>query len=225
MAIDYGPVHALTVELHGGFLALAFFAIVSTFICSLVLRFSKAPEGRAAKWFSRAGAYLDAAGLVSAMAGVLFLVLSAATGMLVDPVSDLLGDPLVQNKIVLSLAALAIWSGLVFVRCALGRKLWTFPWVAGLYALFAVIGYVLVLTVITLGFTVVDGSSVLDPLWSFFGIDLTKSIVMSTGGALAVLVGSIIVILACLWAAWRYRLGTKVVRSDEAKSRWKVPRK
>jgi hypothetical protein len=224
MAIDYGPVHALTVELHGGFFALAFFAIVVAFVCALVLRLSQNPAGPTTKWFSKVGAYMDAAGFLAALAGVLLLVLSAVTGILADPLSDLLADPLVLNKILLSVIALFIWSSLVFVRATLGRKLWTFPWTALLYTVFAIIGFGLVLTVITLGFTLADGGSVVDPLWSFFGIDLTKEISLGTENGTAVLVGSIAVILVCLGAAWKYRLGTKVVKSDPKESKWKIPK-
>jgi len=224
MAIDFGSVHALTVELHGGFFALAFFAIVVAFICVMVLRFSKNPEGGAAKWFSKVGAYMDAAGLLAAISGVLLLIISAITGMLADPLNALMDEPLVLNKILLSLVALFIWGGLVFIRAVLGRKLWTFPWAALLYTIFAAVGFVLVLTVIALGFTLVDGGSVLDPLWNFFGIDLTEELAVTVEDGMALLVVSIILILASLGAAWKYRLGTKVVKSDPKESKWKVPK-
>jgi len=224
MAVDYGPVHALTVELHGGFFALAFFAIVVAFVCAIVLRLSKNPDGARTRWFSKVGAYMDAAGFLAAMAGVVLLILSAITGILTDPLNDLLADPLVLNKILLAVVALFIWSSLVFVRATLGRKLWTFPWAALCYTLFAIVGFVLVLTVIALGFTVVDGGSVLDPLWNFFGIDLTKEISLGTGSGMAVLVGSVVVILFCLGGIWTYRLGTKVVKSDPKGSKWRIPK-
>jgi hypothetical protein len=113
---------------------------------------------------------------------------------------------------------------LVFVRVTLGRKLWTFPWAALFYVVFAIIGFVLVLTVTTLGFIVVDGGSVLDPMWNFFGIDLTKELSLGTENGMAVLTGSIMIILVCLGLAWKYRLGTKVVKSDPKESKWKIPK-
>jgi len=224
MAIDYGPVHALTVELHGGLFALAFFAIVVAFICAIVLRMSKNPDGGPTRWFSKVGAYMDAAGLSAAIAGVILLIISAFTGILLDPLSDLMANPLVLNKVLLSMIALVIWSSLVFVRVTLGRKLWTFPWAALFYVVFAIIGFVLVLTVTTLGFIVVDGSSVLDPMWNFFGIDLTKELSLGTENGMAILIGSIMIILVCLGLAWKYRLGTKVIKSDPKESKWKIPK-
>ncbi|NYT11919.1 MAG: hypothetical protein GKC03_05115 [Methanomassiliicoccales archaeon] len=215
--------HTMTAELHTGFLVLAFIGIGGTFLLQIVcwlerpkflLNFARKTRG-----------YLEAAGIVAALLGVVALLLSAITGSIAWSTDMLLGSPEAMNKIVMTAAATTIWAGAVFIRLRFGRGLWTCPAMAGLYAGLSLIGIVLIGITGSMGAHITTGESLLDFLWDLLGFDPSQSMMASDQTAIIIVVISAIIIVGCSLIAIRSGLSKQSFRCETGTcSYWDEPR-
>jgi fumarate reductase subunit D len=208
--VDMAGVHALTAELHTGFLTLAFLAIAGVLLCQLLLHY--APKRSSGPRLLRIREHLEPTGYVAIFAGVLTLVLSAITGSAAWSVDDLLASPLTRNKIVLTTFALVIWSAVLFMRCTLKRNLWTYPATALLYFGMATVAYAITAGVGSLGAHLTQGESVLDPFLGAVGIDLTTGMTLTSTVALVITIASVVVIIVVLLVARRTGIAMKELK-------------
>jgi hypothetical protein len=193
--------HALTAELHSGFLVLAFVGIVAVFLCQVVVRYRTRMPRLLVKWAVKSRGYFEATGYVAAVAGVIALLLSAYTGMNAWPLDQLLDSAIIRNKILLTIFATILWIGVVLIRTKFGRSLWTCPQISLLYTGLAVVAFGLTSTVGSLGAHITQGGSFLDPLWEAVGIDLTKDLSLDVTVAMFVAIGGVILLIFSLLAA------------------------
>lgn len=197
--VSMSALHSLTAELHGGMLTLAFACIMIVAACQIAVRLRSRMPKRLVNVAIRIRGYAEAAGYVSAMAGVIGLILSAATGMYAWPSSALIDSPEVRNKIMLTLFATVLWAMVVFIRVRFGRGLWTCPAMATLFVVLTIVSFGVVGMTGSLGAHLTVGESLLDPLWNLVGLDIGKDMTLqpSIAAVLALLaaVGLIVSLL------------------------------
>ena len=223
--VSVSALHALTAELHAGFLTLAFVCIMIVAASQIVVRYRNGMPKSFVNIAIRIRGYMEAAGFVGAVLGVLGLLLSAWTGMYAWPVDVLVNDPIIKNKILLSAFATVLWGGVVYVRSRFGRGLWTCPAMATLYVVLTFISFGMVGTVGSMGAHLTQGGSALDPLWSIVGFKVTDVLELSTNTAALIAIISLGLFIIALAVARRYDLfGVKLgAETCQKFFRWDEP--
>ncbi len=223
--VDAAALHALTVELHTGFLFLAAATIVLTALGLVLLRFWPAKGGKISELVRAATGYLEPTGLVAAIAGVIALLVSAFTGMTAWGGTDaVLDDPITRNKIVLTVIITVMWSLAVLTRLRFGRALWRVPLLATLYVGTVAVAFGLTSFIGSMGAHLAEGGSIIDPLLGSLGIDYASALVIGPTTALIIAALSVVVIIACLVVS-RRRGGklVELVKESSERSRWPGP--
>jgi len=193
--------HALTAELHGGFLTLAFICIAATAFCQIVVHFEESMPKFMVRWAVKSRGYLDAAGFVAAVAGVPALLLSAYTGSGAWPLDALVDNATIRNKIELTVFATVLWTGIAAIRWRFGRPLWTCPPMAALYTLLAFVAMGVTGTAGSLGAHLTKGQSFLDFIWNLIGIKVTEDLLLNTTLAFIIAIASLVVLIVVLLIA------------------------
>ena len=204
--VSMSALHALTAELHSGFLTLAFACVMIVAGAQIVVRLKKWMPGRFVRWAIVVRGYAEAASYVAAVAGLLGLLLSAYTGMYAWPMSKLLDSGVVRNKILFTTYATVLWGAVVFLRTRFGRGLWTCPAMAFVYVGFAFIAYGFIGMTGSLGAHITQGGSVLDPLWNIVGFRVASTVEVGPQIAAAIAIISALIFVVSLWLARRYDL-------------------
>ena len=156
--------HALVVEEHSGIVVLVMLVLVGRVLADITAR-GKEPSARVKS--IRQGS--DTITYAGSFAAVIFLILSAATGYLIQPFDSLVASPLLMNKALTALGALFFWFAFFFVRYRVGPTVWEKK---GLYAaqvFTALLGFVFTALAGSIGAELSLGQSVLDPLYRTLG--------------------------------------------------------
>ena len=218
--VAMSAVHALTVELHTGFLTLAMIGIAVTFLCQLVIRFGRG--GIFYRWSTKLRGYTEAAGIMGAFFGVFALLLSAYTGIGSRSSFDVLyNDPITANKILLTIVVTAIWSMVVIIRLKVDKRLWTSGGFALFYTAIAAVGFAITALVGSMGAHLTQGESTIDPVLNSVGIDYTKFFLLDANLAMIISIISLVVIVVCIFLAARMRLWK--VRIAKPDTKWTLP--
>ncbi len=205
--IDMAALHAFTVELHSGFLTLAIIGIVLTALAQIAISFRESVPRLAGAAYKTRG-YLEAAGFVAAIAGVVALIISAITGLGAWSPDALADSMITRNKIVLSSLALVAWIWVVAIRFKLGRSLWTCPWSTAAYTILALVAMSFTGMTGSLGAHLTQGGSWLDPFWDFIGFNPANvDLLLSLQVATIIAIISLFVILALLLISRLSRVG------------------
>lgn len=225
--------HALTAELHAGFLTLAFISIMGVAVAQIVIRLREWMPEFLVRWSVKVRGYLEAAGYVGAVLGIIGLLLSAWTGMYAWPQDILLDHPTIRSKITLTAFATVMWAGIVFIRARFGRGLWTCPAMATLYVALTFVAFGILGTTGSMGAHLVQGGSALDPLWNFVGFDVSSDLILSTDLSFLLVITSVVLFVVSLYLAKRMdlfavQLGPetcqKVFKWDEPRIEAEAPR-
>jgi hypothetical protein len=223
--VDPAALHALTVELHAGFLFLAAAAIVLTALGLVFLRFWPTKGGKLSELMRTGTGYLEPTGVVAAIFGVLALLLSAFTGMGAwGGTGAVLDNPITRNKIILTSIITVLWALVVLTRLRFGRALWRVPLLATLYVGATIVAFALTSFTGSMGAHLGQGGSILDPVLQALGIDYASDLLLGSTTALIIAALSVVVIIACLVVS--RRRGWKMadlVRESSEKSRWPGP--
>ena len=232
--VTMSALHALTAELHAGFLTLSFVCIMIVAVSQIVVRFKNRMPKVFVRWAIKVRGYTEAAGYVGAVLGVLGLLLSAWTGMYAWPQDVLLESAVVRNKILLTAFSTVMWGGVVYIRSRFGRGLWTCPAMATLYVGLAFVAFGVLGTTGSMGAHLVQGGSALDPLWNFVGFRVSANLVLSANIDAAIAIASAAAFVIALYIARRYdlfsvKLGPetcqRVFKWDEPKIEYETPAK
>jgi hypothetical protein len=223
--VDPAALHALTVELHSGFLFLAAASIILVALGLVFLRFWPARGGKLSELVRTATGYLEPTGLVAALAGVIALLLSAFTGMTAWGGTDaVLDNPVTRNKIILTTIITVLWSLVVLTRLRFGRVLWRVPLLAALYVGTAVVAFSLTSFTGSMGAHLSQGGSIIDPALGSLGIDYASDLFLGPTTAMVIIALSTIVIIACLVVLHRRKEKlTELVKESAERSRWSGP--
>ena len=226
--VTMAALHALTAELHGGMLTLAFIAIMIVALAQIAVRLRNRMPKRLVKAAIQVRGYAEATGYFASIAGLVGLLLSAYTGMYAWPTDVLVNDPVIQNKILLTAFSTCFWIGVVVIRTRFGRGLWACPSMAMLYTVLTMAGFGLVGLTGSLGAHLRPGGggSVLDPFWNFLHIDVAKTMSLAPTVAAIVAMVSVVAFIISLAIARRYELfGAKLgAETCEKYFRWDEPR-
>jgi len=225
--VTMSALHALTAELHAGFLTLAFVCIMITALCQIAIRLKDRGMPKSLVNLSyKIRGYTEAAGYVGAALGVIGLLLSAWTGMYAWPEDVLLESGIIRNKILLTAFSTVMWCGIVYIRARFGRPLWTCPYMAALYVALAFVAFGVLGTTGSMGAHITQGGSAMDPLWSIIGFDVTSELSLTSDTSAAVALVSMILIVLSLFAARRYDLFAVKMSPETcpAKVKWDEPR-
>jgi hypothetical protein len=163
--------HDLVVEFHTGVVVFVILAIALRVIVDLGQR-GRPTTASARVLEVRLGT--DFAAYAGSVAAVVFLILSAMTGYLLQPYSELVGQPILLNKAFTALAALFFWIAFVFLRYWSGPRMWE---KRGLYALAlvtALFGLLFTTVAGSIGAQLSIGQSVVDPLYLALSINMRQ---------------------------------------------------
>ena len=225
MEIDWGAIHSLTVDLHSALFLLAFACIVITLLCQLVVYYGESMPKSLVHCSRRTRGYTDAAAYVSILIGIVTIFISAFTGSESESFDTLLNDPILRNKIMLTVFALVTWVGVAVFRSKFGRKLWTNPFMSGSYTFLAIIGMVFIGTAGSLGAHITQGESVLDFFWNYLPFDITQDLSFSLDWSLAIGLGGLLAIVFSLLIARMSNIAKEEYRekSSTSWSKWEEP--
>jgi hypothetical protein len=232
--VDMSDYHSLTAELHAGMLTLAFVCIMAVAIAQIAVRLRRWMPKTLVSWAVKTRGYFEAAGYVSAVVGILGLLLSAWTGMYAWPYDVLVNDAIVRNKILLSAFATIMWTGVIFIRTRFGRGLWTCSPMATLYVLLTFVSFGVLGTTGSMGAHITKGGSAMDPIWNFVGYQVTSDLILDSNIAALVAIASMGVIVLSLFVAKRYDLFQvrleaatcqKLFKWDEPRIEYEMPAK
>jgi hypothetical protein len=231
--VDMSAYHALTAELHAGFLTLAFACIMAVVVCQITVRLQKRMPKILVSWAIRTRGYFEAAGYVGAVLGILGLLLSAWTGMYAWPYDVLINEPIVRNKIMLTAFSTVMWTGVVFIRARFGRGLWTCPTMTSVYVALTFVSFGVLGTTGSMGAHITKGGSAMDPIWSLVGFQVTSDLILDSNVAALVALASMGTIVLSLFIAKRYdlfqmKLGAetcqKIFKWDEPRIEAEIPK-
>jgi hypothetical protein len=167
--------HALTAELHSGFLTLAFAGIFITFMCQLTIAWERRMPPTFVRWARSLRGYSEAAGIVGAVLGVIVLLASGFTGYnAYGSAGAILDVAITRNKIMFTIFATILWTSVVIIRLLFKRKLWTSFEMSGLYTLLALGAYGLTALTGSMGAHITKGESSIEPILKMFGFDYTQ---------------------------------------------------
>ncbi|NJD53828.1 MAG: hypothetical protein FIB07_13285 [Candidatus Methanoperedens sp.] len=152
--------HTISAEMHTGMLVLAFISI------SLIIIIDKLGK------FPKITGVLEQTAYVSALAGLLFLILSAVTGVTSTwPGEALFASPLVLNKIIFTGFAIIFWMIFLLIRWKYGVDLWKSLKLKSLYVSMALGGFLSITLTGSMGGHVAGKESLLDLFLHKWGIN------------------------------------------------------
>lgn len=187
--------HTISAELHTGMLVLAFISISFKIIGDKLGRFPKVTQA------------LEQTAYVSAFAGLLFLIISAITGLTSTwPREALLASPLVLNKILFTGFAIVFWMIFLLIRWNYGANLWNSPKLKTLYVSMATGGFLSITLTGSMGGHLVKNESLLDYFLHGAGINTHTVFTLSQTWIASILafVFSILIVSILLRKKYRY---------------------
>lgn len=214
--------HALTAELHSGFLIVAVLGIVITALCQIVIRIGDILPHQPIWLARKVSPYAEAAGLLGAVAGVIAIILSAWTGSQSWTYDELTGNVIVRNKILMTAIILALWLCVVGIRLRFKKGLWACPAMAWVYVGTAVAAFSMTALTGSMGAHLVFGGSSIDIIMKELGIDYTLPWGFDTTGAIIFAVVGIVLIAASLLLI--RRLPKKKLTPKNCGGKWTVPK-
>jgi len=224
--VTMSALHALTAELHSGFLTLAFVCVMIVAAAQVVVRYKNHMPDIFVRWAIVVRGYAEAASYVAAVAGLLGLLLSGYTGMYAWPMDTLLESGVVRNKILFTVYATVMWGAVIFIRTRFGRGLWTCPAMAFVYVTFTFVAYGFIGMAGSLGAHITQGGSVLDPLWSIVGFKVESIVDFGPELAAGIALASAGIFVVSLWLARRYDLFAMKLAPETCQKffKWDEPR-
>ncbi|NJD54579.1 MAG: hypothetical protein FIB07_17175 [Candidatus Methanoperedens sp.] len=152
--------HTISAEMHTGMLVLAFISISLKIIGDKLGKFPKATR------------VLEQTAFVSALAGLLFLIVSAITGLTSTwPGEALFASPLVLNKILFTGFAIIFWTIFLLIRWKYGVDLWKSLKLKSLYVSMALGGFLSITLTGSMGGHIAGKESLLDLVLHKSGIN------------------------------------------------------
>ena len=206
--VSMGGLHALTAELHSGFLTLAFFCIMIVAGAQIIVRLRNRMPSLLVRWAIKVRGYAEITSYVAAIGGVAGLILSAWSGMYAWPIDKLFDNDLIRNKILLTAYATVLWGGVVFIRTRFGRSLWACPAMATVYVAITFVAFGMVAIAGCLGSKIFRNESLLEPLYSLVGLNVDKAFQLDINVAAAVALVSAVALIGSLVLARRKNLDT-----------------
>ncbi len=191
--------HTISAELHTGMLVLAFISISFKIIGDKLGRFPKATQ------------VLEQTAYVSAFVGLLFLIVSAITGLTSTwPKEVLLASPLVLNKILFTGYAAVFWTIFLLIRWNYGADLWKHFKLKVLYVSMALGGFLSITLTGSMGGHLANNESLLDMFLHKSGINTHVAFTLTTTWIVWILGFVFLILIVSILLRKRYqaKIGT-----------------
>jgi hypothetical protein len=214
--------HALTAEMHSGFLFVAIIGIAITALCQIVVRLQDYLPEPIVSLAKKVAPYTEAAGIVGAFFGLIAIVISAFTGASSWSPEELMNDVLVRNKILLTSIILGAWFCVVAMRLRLKKGLWSCPPVAWVYVGTAVFAFTVTALTGSMGAHLVFGGSSIDVILKEIGLDYTQPWGFSSTVAILLLVLGLVMIVVSV--VLMRKLPKKKLSPKTCGGKWTVPK-
>ena len=168
--------HSMLIEMHGGMLTLATFCILAIVMDRIHKRMRKTNDRQGSFWstdsaMGKLSRYTEPTAYLAGIGGVIGLITSAIVGIYVWPLELITTSAMPLNKIMFSIFATELWIIFVCLRTKYGQNLWKNSAMATVYACMGILGFLFMVIAGSLGAHMSGKVSVIDPIFSLFGID------------------------------------------------------
>lgn len=208
--VDFGALHAMLIEMHGGMLTLATACIAAMIVAKIHQRLRRTSKKYGIFWpldsfLGKLARYAEPTAYLAGIGGVAGLVASAVVGFYAWPAEVLMNSPLGLNKIMLSIFATELWILLVIIRSVHGEDLWKNNVLATIYVCVGLAGFLFMVTTGSFGGHMTLGVSVLDPVWELLGINVDTFWIIGIGMVPLLVGGAFVVIVAAFATFLHFR--------------------
>lgn len=174
--VDLSALHSLTIEMHGGMLALATACILGIILVKVHQRLRTTSE-----WYSpfkrfdsfaeKLMRYTEPTAYLAGIGGVIGLIVSAIIGFYVWPYDVLMNSPLGLTKVMFSIFATELWLVFVVVRTKYGGGLWKNRGLSTAYVFIGLAGSLFMVLTGSFGGHMAGKGSILDPVYGLLGVN------------------------------------------------------
>jgi hypothetical protein len=169
-------VHSMLVELHGGMLTLAAVCILATLVARVHTGMRKTSDSYGVLWpadnfVGKMASYAEPTAYLAAIGALVGLVASAVVGFYIYPLDIVTSSSLGVGKIAVSIFATVLVAVFVVFRSKYGSNLWSNKGTATVYVLVGLIAFLFMIIAGSLGGHMAGKGSVLDPIYSLFGLN------------------------------------------------------
>ena len=220
--VSLSAFHAVTVELHGGMLALAAICLLVLVIGAVFRRTLGKRAKRLASLMQKAVEYAEPTAYVAAIGGIVGLILSSvsgyfiASGMYSSASEALVNTPIMMNKITLTIIALELWVLFVAIRGWYGRDLWNVRSLGATYVLMGLAAFTFTMVAGSMGGHMTGKGSILDPIIDTVGIDYSTPWVMDLTIAFTVLLAfTVVAAISIIYVIYHSRFVQKAPVENE----------
>jgi hypothetical protein len=192
--VSLSAIHAVTIELHGGMLALAAFCLLTILFGAFYKRTIGRKTKRLHGFLQKAAEYAEPTAYIAAIGGIIGLILSSISGYLIttgtfnSPSEALVNSPIMMNKIMVSVIALEMWIAFVIIRSWYGKGLWNVRSLALSYIIIGLTAFTFTMVAGSMGGHMTGKGSILDPLLELIGISYTQPWVIGMEAAYIVMI-------------------------------------
>lgn len=169
--VDPRVIHSITIEMCTGFLLLSGIAIISKLAADTWLRRLRGHVARFDRWAENVSKFAEPASYFALTAGVLATFVSMITGSLAWPLEELIGSPIVHNKILTTAASQALFIGAVVLRTRYKAAIWSTRITSVGYSLTVLTGVALMTLQNSIAGHLAGKGSLLDDLLHALNID------------------------------------------------------
>ncbi len=164
MGVPINIWHSLVVEEHTGIIMFIIAALVVRVLADIFHSRVKVVDTNLNGIHQAA----DIIAFYGSFAAVFFLILSGATGYLIQPYAVITAQADLMNKSLMALAALYFWAAFFFMRYWFGPKVWERKGLYLVMVLTAIVGLMFTAFTASIGAEITLGESGFQPLYNFF---------------------------------------------------------
>jgi hypothetical protein len=173
--VSLEALHSMLIEMHGGMLTLAAICILGLVAARFHFGLRKRSQLYGIFWpldgfFEWVARYAEPTAFVASIGGVIGIIISSIVGYYAWPAEELLGRPLVLNKIMFTIFATELWIIFLTIRGKYGDALWKYRGLAATYVCVGLAGFFFMVLTGSMGGHMAGKGSVLDPVYEVFGI-------------------------------------------------------
>ena len=224
--VDLAALHSMLIELHSGTLTLATICIIANIIDRIHLRMSGNSDKSGGFWstassMGKLSRYTDPTAYIAGIFGIIGLIISAIVGAYVWPIELLTSSAmgtLGWTKVMFSIFATELWIIFVFLRTKYGENLWKNSTMTIINSSVGIIGFIFMVIVGSLGAHMSDianmteKGSVIDPIFELFGIDPLNFGVTESNFIIALIIGSIFLVILPIAVVLYIQRQNKVIK-------------
>jgi hypothetical protein len=206
-AVSLEALHSMLIEMHGGMLTLAAICIIGLVAAKFHFGLRKRSKRYGVFWpldgiFEWIQKYAEPTAFVAIIGGVIGLIVSSVVGYYAWPAEELLGRPLVLNKIMFSIFATELWIVALLIRGKYGADLWKHGCLAATYVCTGLAGFFFMVLTGSMGGHMAGKGSVLDPVYEVLGVSPETPWFIGKEMVYPSIIAVVIIVVILLSATW-----------------------